>query len=193
MLKRGGTCYFGDEDLRRQYKRVREVDVHNGVADITSIATLTSAFNNSVSEFPSTGGTVFQYLALHASATGMSTTIDLATADVKALPVPVSEADGQLILTAAATLTPMITDTLNNIVAKKAAFIALPFSIQVIGMVMPVAVPALVKQDLIKGNASASALSSALVALMPADLVPAGSILKNQVDTAFAQTIAAYT
>lgn len=134
-----------------------------------------------------------QALHAHTSAMVLTDAIDKTTTDVKALPVPISEADGQSLLTAIETLTPIIIDTLDNMVAKKPTVNALPFSIPAIVSIIPISVPALVKQDLVKVNASALALEDAFLEAAPADFVPTGFDLKSQVDTAFARAIATYT
>lgn len=73
------------------------------------------------------------------------------------MPTPLSEADGNSVLTAVQGFVPTILDALKEIVIKKPAFDGLPIG----------GVGALVKQDLISLNASTFAFEAALIAAAP--------------------------
>jgi hypothetical protein len=72
-------------------------------------------------------------------------------------PSPVAEADGRSILTSVEALEPTIDSALKAIVARKAAFTALPIG----------GIPALVKQDLSNLSASTAAFETALINSAP--------------------------
>lgn len=76
---------------------------------------------------------------------------------MQAVPTPVSVADGTSILNAITGIQPIIEDSLTAIVAKKAAFQALPVG----------GIPDLVKQDLANLSSSTTALENALIASAP--------------------------
>jgi hypothetical protein len=72
-------------------------------------------------------------------------------------PLPVSVADGTSILNAVNNLKPIIITTLTDIVAKKAAFVALPVG----------GLPALIKSDLNSLSTATQAFEAALIAKAP--------------------------
>ncbi|KAG6914968.1 hypothetical protein DXG01_014167 [Tephrocybe rancida] len=153
-------------------------------ADIANISTKLNALDTAITAYsPNVGvGTLTQALAIHTASTSLGTTIDSTTADVKTVPTPISDADAQAILSALSALEPTIDDSLTKIVARKAAFTALPLG----------GIPALVKQDLSNLNASTNALEAALIASAPASILTAANALKARINAAFATAIAAF-
>jgi len=151
-------------------------------ADLNSISTQVTALDKAVTAFPNTGGSLLAALAIHTDAVNLGSAIDKGTTDTKAVPLPISETDGQTILNLVSSFEPTIEHALSQIIAKKPAFQALPIG----------GIPALVKQDLSNLSASTNALETALIASAPADLVAAATTLKNNINAAFAQAIAAY-
>ncbi|PPQ81568.1 hypothetical protein CVT25_013411 [Psilocybe cyanescens] len=153
-------------------------------ADIATITSQTKSLDQAIIAFPNSGGSLINALAIHTDAVNLGSAIDKGTTDVNGVtPKPIAEADGKTILSAVQTLQPIIIDTVTQIVAKKAAFQALPIG----------GIPALVKQDLVNLNASTSKFEAALIASAPADLVSAATAIKSAVDAALASGIAAYS
>jgi len=150
-------------------------------ADIATINTDVNSLNTAINGFPATGGTLAEALAIHTDATNLETAITKGTTDVQNTGA-VSEADGTTILKSVQAIQPTIISALNGIVAKKAAFQALPLG----------GVPALVKADLNTLNTDTSAFEAALIAAAPADLVANATAIKTAIDAAFSNAIAAY-
>ncbi|KAF5383281.1 hypothetical protein D9615_004806 [Tricholomella constricta] len=152
-------------------------------ADIADITTKLHALDDSITAFPTSGGTLTQALAIHNNAVALGSSIDQGATDTAAVtPNPVSDADGRSILDSFEALEPTINHALVGIVDRKAAFTALPLG----------GIPALVKQDLANLNASTSNIEAALIGSAPAGLVGEATDLKNRIDAAFATAIAAY-
>ncbi|CAA7268911.1 unnamed protein product [Cyclocybe aegerita] len=159
------------------------VTVATVLSDIATISSQTTTLDNAIKAFPNTGGSLTSALAIHNDATNLVTSINQGTADVQAVPLPISESDGQSVLSAVQAFEPTILDALTQVVAKKAAFAALPIG----------GIPALVKQDLINLNASTFAFEAALISTAPTDLVPTATSIKSSIDAAFATAVAAYS
>ncbi|KAL0568528.1 hypothetical protein V5O48_013455 [Marasmius crinis-equi] len=157
-------------------------DVATVKADIATISTQVNALDTSINAFPNTGGTLASALAIHNAAVTLDTSVKKAVTDTQATSA-FSEADGQSILSSVEAIEPTILDALNGIVAKKAAFQALPIG----------GIPALVLQDLKNLNTDTGAFADALIAKSPADLVTQANQIKTTIANAFATAIAAYS
>ncbi|KAH7102528.1 hydrophobic surface binding protein [Auriculariales sp. MPI-PUGE-AT-0066] len=151
------------------------------LTDIADVQNKTSALDALVVAYPTSGGTLAGALAIHTAATTVDTAVKKLTTDTTATP-SLTEAEGQSILTAFQNFDPIIVKTLNDVVAKKAAFAALPIG----------GIPALVKSDLNTLNTDTQAAESAILAITPADLVAAANVVIAHINAAFASAIAAY-
>ncbi|KAK1231028.1 hypothetical protein PQX77_005868, partial [Marasmius sp. AFHP31] len=120
--------------------------------------------------------------AIHNSAVALDNSVKKGTTDTQAT-AAFSEADGQSILASVQALVPTIQHALQQIVAKKPAFDALPVG----------GIPALVLQDLRNLNTDTGAFADALIAKSPADLVTQANQIKTTIANAFATAIAAYS
>lgn len=117
---------------------------------------------------------------------------------LKGADCPVGESDGQAILGDLQALLPNIQQSLTDIVARKAAFQALPLG----------GITALVQQDLASLSRNTDNLASAFIACAPvrpspipfyrkadveqADIVEAGQQLQSEIDAAFSPAIDAF-
>ncbi|KAJ7578979.1 hydrophobic surface binding protein [Mycena floridula] len=149
-------------------------------SDLNNIHTQVSNLDTALTGFPASG--LAGALGVHTDATNLNTAVQSATTDTTAT-ATFSEADGNTILGLVNTITPIISDVLNQLVAKKASFQALPLG----------GVPALVLQDLKNLNGSTILFANALIARAPADLVSASNQIKSSLLSAFATAIAAYS
>ncbi|KAH9478053.1 hypothetical protein JR316_0010290 [Psilocybe cubensis] len=155
-------------------------------ADIATITSQAKALQAAIMAFPNNGGSLITALAMHTDAVNLGSAIDKATSDVNAVtPKPFAEADGSAILAAVQKLEPIITNTVNQIVSKKAAFQALPLPNG--------SIPALVKQDLVDLNSKASRFEAALTKSASPNHVAAATAIKASLDAAVARAIAAYS
>ncbi|KAJ3576364.1 hypothetical protein NP233_g456 [Leucocoprinus birnbaumii] len=152
------------------------------LTDLGNVKTQVTTLDNAINGFPNSGGTLTQALAIHTDATNTNSAVQATTSDANTVPTPVSESDGQSILTAIQGIEPIIEDALTAIVAKKAAFQALPVG----------GIPALVASDLSTLNASTNALENVLIAKAPADLQATAQAISGRINSAFATAIAAY-
>jgi hypothetical protein len=152
------------------------------ISDLHTINTQTTSLDNAILAFPNTGGRLTAALAIHTDTVTLTNTVTSSTNDVKATPA-LSEANGKSVVTVATSFAPLLTKTLNDVVAKKASFAAL-----LIG-----GIPALVLADLKNLNSSINAFDKALFAITPADLKGQVNILSNKHSAAFATAIAAYS
>ncbi|GLB38903.1 putative hydrophobic surface binding protein [Lyophyllum shimeji] len=151
-------------------------------ADISIIADRLTTLDNSITAFPSTGGTLAQALTIHSNSQNAITALNQGTTDAQNVaPLPISEADSRSILTAFETLEPIIEHILGGLITKKPAFDALLGGIT-----------GLVTQDLRNLDASFTAFENAICAGMPADLVGECEAVKGRIDAAFAAANAAY-
>ncbi|ESK86092.1 antigenic cell wall [Moniliophthora roreri MCA 2997] len=157
-------------------------DVATVKADIATITTQTTALNNAIQAFPDSGGSLVAALAIHNSAVTLDNTVKKTVTDVQATS-PFSDADGADILSAVETLEPIILSALQNIVAKKPAFQALPIG----------GIPALVLQDLRNLDTDVTALSDALIDKSPSGLLTRANEIKTTIGDAFDDAIAAYS
>ncbi|KAG6901517.1 hypothetical protein C0995_010940 [Termitomyces sp. Mi166 len=189
-----------------------ETDINNNIAP--NLSSLVTAIDN----FPTSGGTLTGALIIHTDAINLNNAIVATTNDVKAgsyprssflrfliviqfkgAACPVSDSDGQAILADIQALEPNIAKATSDIVARKAAFQALPLG----------GVPALVQQDLAQLKASTDALAAAFINCSPvrpllnpfdnrrtdddqASVVPAAQELQTEIDNDFAPAIAAF-
>ncbi|KAG6859548.1 hypothetical protein C0993_003799, partial [Termitomyces sp. T159_Od127] len=119
---------------------------------------------------------------IHTNAVDLATTLVDTTNDVNGAACPVGDADAQAILADLQGLLPNIQQSLTDIVARKAAFQALPLG----------GVPALVQEDLSTLSQDTDTLASAFIACAPADVIPDAQQLQSEIDTAFASAIAAF-
>ncbi|KAK1230748.1 hypothetical protein PQX77_006154 [Marasmius sp. AFHP31] len=157
-------------------------DVATVKADIAAISTQVTALDTAITNYPNPGGTLAQALAIHNSAVALDNSVKKGTTDTQAT-AAFSEADGQSILASVQALVPTIQHALQQIVAKKPAFDALPVG----------GIPALVLQDLRNLNTDTGAFADALIAKSPADLVTQANQIKTTIANAFATAIAAYS
>ncbi|KAJ7613556.1 hydrophobic surface binding protein, partial [Roridomyces roridus] len=127
-------------------------------ADIaTTLSELTSLYNQ-IDDFPQTG--LYGARKIDASVKQFIPTLNKCTADIKTLPLPISEADGNAILTSLEPLQAPIFGALTDIIDKKAGFAALPVP----------GFPAIILQDLKNLNVSVPAFWIELISVMPDDL-----------------------
>ncbi|KAF8075963.1 hydrophobic surface binding protein A-domain-containing protein [Lyophyllum atratum] len=154
--------------------------VNDVKADLATISSQLRAVHGLVDAFPTTGGSLILALAIHAEAVNLGSTIDRGTAHVKAVPLPISDADGRALLASVKTLEPAIANALRSLVAKKATALSITGVINIL------------RQDLANLNSSATALENAMIMAAPANLVPEASALKKKVDAEFASAVAAY-
>ncbi|KAG6808719.1 hypothetical protein H0H93_016567, partial [Arthromyces matolae] len=119
--------------------------------------------------------------AIHTSATTVNTAITTTTTDVQNAPVPVSDSDAAVILADLQALQPNISKSLTDVVARKAAFAALP-----IGGVL-----ALVQSDLKTLNVSTTGLAGAFILQAPANVLPDAETLQSTILDEFASALAA--
>ncbi|KAG6818656.1 hypothetical protein H0H93_003134, partial [Arthromyces matolae] len=129
-----------------------EADIATISSDVANLVTAIDAFSATAGV-----GTLVQALAIHTSATTVNNAITTTTTDVKNAPVPVSNSDAATILADLQGLQPNIAKALNDIVARKAAFTALPIG----------GIPALVKADLATLNVSTTVLASEFILVAP--------------------------
>lgn len=154
--------------------------VNDVKTDIGHISSQLRAMHAMLDAFPTTGGSLIQAIAIHAEAVNLVSTIDRGTSHVKAVPLPVSDADGRALLALVKALEPAVISALDSLVAKKET------ALSITGVIT------FVRQDLANLNASAVALENAMIMAAPANIVPEASALKKKVDTALANAIAAY-
>ncbi|KAF5369072.1 hypothetical protein D9758_003054 [Tetrapyrgos nigripes] len=157
-------------------------DVTTILSDISNIGTQVTSLDNNINAFPDSGGSLAAALAIHNDAVALNSAVGTATTDTTSNGA-FSEADGQSVLSAVEGIEDTILDTLSAIVAKHAAFAALPIG----------GIPALVLQDLKNLDASTTAFSGALIANAPADLVSEATEIQSTIGTAFDTAIAAYS
>ncbi|KAG7091707.1 hypothetical protein E1B28_008108 [Marasmius oreades] len=147
-------------------------------ADIAQITSQVAALDTAVKGFTNS---LTQALAIHNDAVALVSTINQGTTDVNATPQP-SESDSQTILNSVQGFVPSVTDALQAIIDKKAAFQALPIG----------GIPALVKQDLANLNTATVAFENGLIAKAPTDLKSQAQSIANTVNAALASAQAAY-
>jgi len=110
------------------------------------------------------------------------TVFDKGTADIKTLPVPVSEIDAQSFITPFKEMEPLLTDNFNSIIM----MIDDP-------LLSNVAIRALAKRDLNNLHTSKNAFINALIASAPASLVPDMTTLMDRIDVGFQAVLAAHS
>lgn len=151
------------------------------IADIDVLTTRVTTLDNDVTAFPATGGSLLAALQIHTDSVNVDNALKQATTDTLATG-PLSEEDGAVILGQFQTLEPIIIHALDGVIAKKAAFAALP-----IGGIVNV-----VKQDINTLSTDTKAFENAILAIAPAaHLADAQAIIDN-IDAGFARAIAAY-
>ncbi|CAK5272292.1 unnamed protein product [Mycena citricolor] len=150
-------------------------------SDIATISSQVNTLDTDVKAFPTSGGTLLQALTIHSAATTLGTTLTKSNTDAAGLTF--SESDASTILSSVQAFEPTILDALSGIVARKAAFNALPVG----------GIPALVLQDLKNLNASTIAFANALIAAAPADIKATATALEQSIASPFASAIAAYS
>jgi len=94
-------------------------------ATIASVLSNITAWNNTITAFPVTGGNLTDALEIHSAAVSLNSSFDTATLEVK-LTGPLDKEDGSRIGLSVERLEPSIFDALGAIVMKKPAFAALP-------------------------------------------------------------------
>ncbi|KAG6879062.1 hypothetical protein C0992_005409 [Termitomyces sp. T32_za158] len=132
-----------------------EDDINNNIAPALT------ALLNSIDAFPVSGGDLISALLIHTNALNVDTTVVGTTNDVNGAACPVGESDGQAILADLQALLPTIQQSLTDLVARKAAFQALPLG----------GVPALVQQDLSTLSQDTNTLAAAFIACAPVRLL----------------------
>ncbi|KAJ3500671.1 hypothetical protein NLJ89_g9690 [Agrocybe chaxingu] len=151
-------------------------DMNNLKAGVTTLA-------SHVKAFPDTGGKLADALAIHTQAAGLVSPIKQATADLKGVPTPISEADGKTLLVALGALASSVVDCSNALIAKHAAVAALPVG----------GIPALVKGDLGDLKGATTPFENEFLSVIPAIQKPDAVKTTTQVDNAFKAALAAYT
>jgi len=149
-------------------------------ADIAKISTQVNSLDSSINAFPTTGGTLFQALAINTAASKLVTAIKSATTDTKATS-SITAAEGQTIINDVKGFEPAILDALTAIVGKKAAFAALPINAD-----------GIVRADLKNLQTATSAFEAALIALAPTELKDDAQAISSSIDAAFVDAVAAY-
>ncbi|KAG5341889.1 hypothetical protein E4T56_gene18051 [Termitomyces sp. T112] len=153
-----------------------ENDINNIIApDLSTLLT-------DIDAFPTSGGNLIQALTIHTDATSLISALATTTNDVNGATCPVSDSDANTILADLQALLPNIQQAATDIVARKAAFTALPLG----------GVPALVQQDLASLKSNTDTLAAAFIACAPAGVVVAAQELQSEIDAAFAPAIAAF-
>jgi len=161
-----------------------EVQVATVRADIATISTQVNSLRDSVAAFPDSGGSLIEVLAINVAAGNLILAINTATIDTKAVTAAVSGDDANKILADLTNLKPTILDALRLLVAKKPAVASLYNVIDV---------PALAVHALKALQTAVSALEAALIASAPADFKNKSQPLIDEVDTAFATAIQAFS
>ncbi|KAF8171205.1 hydrophobic surface binding protein A-domain-containing protein [Mycena galopus ATCC 62051] len=160
-------------------------DVATVEADIATLVRQVTAFDNAIVAFPPSNGSVDDALAIHADATSIINTLNIAASDVEAAG-EFSEAEDTEILSAIETIVPSVLDSLVYIVDKKPAFEALPTG----------GFPALFVQDLQNLQNASVGFGNALINTAPAcpiyDILVADfTVLKNIIAAEFELAITA--
>ncbi|KAF8166491.1 hydrophobic surface binding protein [Pholiota molesta] len=150
-------------------------------ADLASMAKAVTTLNSAITSFPSTGGTLAQALTIHEETLSLAGSLKTTTGDVTAT-AAFSVADGTSILTTVKAIEPDILSALKEVIAKKAAFVALPVS----------GVPKLVYEDLMYLNGNATLLANGLIKNSPSSLVADATTVKTNIGSAMAVAISAY-
>lgn len=98
--------------------------------------------------------------AVHSDITTVNSTIASTTTDVLALPTPIEEDDGNILLSAAEQFESIIIDILNDFINKEAILAGLPGG-----------VVSLIERDLISLWDTIKALEAALIGISPVSLI----------------------
>ncbi|OOQ81863.1 hypothetical protein PEBR_41311 [Penicillium brasilianum] len=147
--------------------------------DITQkIGPQTKILDNDVNGFPASG--LAGALAIDSDAKTLVTIVNSATSDVYSAG-SFSEADGITILADVQELTSSFSGTLATLGDQAAAWADIPGG------------QALVLNDLQSLNTTFVEFANALIAAVPADLVPSAESIKTQITDAFSSEIAAYS
>ncbi|KJA21583.1 hypothetical protein HYPSUDRAFT_202923 [Hypholoma sublateritium FD-334 SS-4] len=153
-------------------------------SDIAVISTDVNNLSNGISSISNSSPSLLGALTVHSDAVTLANALTSATTAATsngALDV----ADGTTILDDLSTISPVIQDTLTDIVTKKPAFTTLNGEV---GGIL-----ALVLQDLENLNGNTTALANALIGIAPASLISNATTLKNNILSAFSTAIAAYS
>ncbi|KAF7346754.1 Hydrophobic surface binding protein [Mycena sanguinolenta] len=169
-------------------------------ADVANIASEVTTLDDAIEAFPFTGGTLLAALVfisrvivvdisseedlqnIHSDAVTLINTLDQTIADIEASE-PLSETDCETILAAVEAIEPIIFDALNDIIAKKPAFAALPIG----------GLTTLILQDLENLETATIDFANALMDICPADLEPEETELSQNITAAFVPAIVAYS
>ncbi|KAG6875817.1 hypothetical protein C0993_007273 [Termitomyces sp. T159_Od127] len=153
-----------------------EDDINN------KIAPALAALLNSIDAFPTSGGNLTSALLIHTNALNLETVLGETVGDDHDAACPIGDADAQAILADLQGLLPNIQQSLTDIVARKAAFQALPLGCG----------PLLVEKALIDLSQGTDILLSSFITCAPADIIPDAQQLRSEIDAAFAPAIAAF-
>ncbi|KAJ7747184.1 hydrophobic surface binding protein [Mycena maculata] len=148
--------------------------------DLTKISAQVTTLDNAILAFPETGGTLTQALFVHNDAIILDTDIKTATTDATASGPFGAASDA--ILDQVQNLEPLIDKTLNDLIAKKAAFAALSVG----------GITALVLADLETLQKDTELLASALENKISANDLAALKAATATIDGYFNQAIAVY-
>ncbi|KAJ7164366.1 hydrophobic surface binding protein [Mycena filopes] len=155
-------------------------------ARISLIATQLATLRDNIELFPSTGGSLFNALNIHADATSLITTIKGATTEATANGA-LGEDDARTLLTYVKALEPPIVSALTGIV------LALPIP-DFVALILPITDPAaVIHQDLYNLKAATVSFASVLVSIAPANFVDEATTLQTNIIAAFEPAIAAYS
>ncbi|KAF9041660.1 hydrophobic surface binding protein A-domain-containing protein [Panaeolus papilionaceus] len=160
------------------------------VSDIQTITAQTQALDIKINAITTSNTTndlasirFSHALAVHNSAVELVKTVNGATTDAKDVtPNPISEADGTSVLNAIKTLQPVITTTLNDLVAKRATIAASPIS-GLIGLVL---------QDLKNLNTATGQFETGFLGIAPAAIKLAAAPYLNAINNAFTAPLRAF-
>ncbi|KAG6867084.1 hypothetical protein C0993_006976 [Termitomyces sp. T159_Od127] len=163
------------------YAQVSAAQVEDDINN--KITPALAALLNSIDAFPTSGGDLTSAMLIHTNVLHLETALGETIIAVHGFACPVGDADAQAILADLQGLLPNIQQSLTDIVARKAAFQALPLG----------GVPALVQEDLSTLSQDTDTLASAFIACAPADVIPDAQQLQSEIDAAFGPAIAAFS
>ncbi|KAG6875293.1 hypothetical protein C0993_009914 [Termitomyces sp. T159_Od127] len=159
-----------------------EDDINNKIAPALDILL------SSIDAFPISNGTVIQALTIHTNAIDLNTTLVDTTNDMNVEACEFITSDAQTILCDLKALLPKIQQSLTDIVARKAAFQALPLG----------DIPGVIKDDLNLLSQDTETLASSFTNCAPEidveqpDVLPGIKDLFSEVKDAFGPAIAAF-
>ncbi|KAF8062188.1 hypothetical protein FPV67DRAFT_1672671 [Lyophyllum atratum] len=169
--------------------------VEDVVNDLTGIQAELNTLDAAIQKFPVTNGNLFDALPIHLSVLRILPLVSNCITHTATVPMPITLADGQKILTAVEDIVPFMVRDLGGVVARKDAFTRL----DIIGGLTLAFLPFvgkvpinLVRQDIRNLKTAVSTLQIAFLAASPPEILPRASALSAEVDDAFADAIAQY-